>query len=141
MFIRGDFNTKYNFFEFNVISAIQEIMFAWWSANFGLDFIKKPGVFIYCIKYIIDLIFVNILFVESRVCYDLDNGLNHFMIIIIIPDNSIMLNQYSGYKIKKGQFKYFVNLVKRKTVLLPDINILNIVNEIDITIIKFNTFL
>lgn len=38
----------------------------------------------------IDLTFINILFVENKVYYNLDNDLDYFTIVITIPDNSIM---------------------------------------------------
>lgn len=57
-----------------------------------MDFIKKLKVFMYYAKHTINLIFINILFVKSKVYYDLNNGSNHFTIIIIISDNSIMLD-------------------------------------------------
>lgn len=92
-------------------------------------------------KYMIDLTFVNILFVKNRVHHNLNSGLDYFTIIITIPNNNIISDWYIGYKIKKDQFKCFANLIEEKTVLLFNTNILNIVNKINIAATKLNIFL
>lgn len=106
-----------------------------------MDFIRELEILTHCVRYTINLIFVNISFAENKIHYNLDNGLNHFTIVTTISDNNTMPDQYTRYKIKKDQFKRFTNLVEKGVVLLPDINILNTTNKINIIAIKLSTLL
>lgn len=65
--IKNDFNIYYELFKPNIGLALQKAMLAKWVERLGLDYIRKPGVPIYCIKHTINFTFSNIPFVANTI--------------------------------------------------------------------------
>lgn len=84
MLIGGDFNICHKLFKPSIGLALQKAILVKQAKCLGLDYIKKPGILIYYTEYIIDYIFFNILFAMNTIRYDLNNGLNYFIIITTI---------------------------------------------------------
>lgn len=84
IFVGRNFNICHELFELDIDLALYKAMFIKWVERSELDFIEEPGILIYYIGHTINLIFSNILFVINVIRYNLDNGSDYFIIIIII---------------------------------------------------------
>jgi hypothetical protein len=110
--IRGDFNAHHDFFEPEVITFGCGGELVNWSTNNQMDYIGEPGIPTHAAGHVLDLTFLNILYVQTFVSTDIHSGSDYeTLVTTILRQGRPCLAQYQ-YRITEADMPKFVGLVK-----------------------------
>ena len=129
--VGGDFNCRNDMFEPGVKSENGGDALAEWSRKSGMDYTGTPGAPTHEKGSVIDLVFSNIAFADTKIEEDMSCGSDHVTQVTTIPTRSHTSSRGLKYSIPEDRLPYFKQLMKLKIVSLPKITTIHSSEELD----------